>query len=88
MTSDSQDLKPLLIETDEEFRQLASKHHELEERLHELTAKSYLSGPEQVEEVTLKKRKLQLKDKMEAIVRAYRQRATPPNLGSPSQQRG
>lgn len=88
MTADSQDLKPLLIETDEEFRQLASKHHELEERLHELTTKHYLSGPEQVEEVTLKKRKLQLKDKMEAIVRAYRERATPPNLGSPSLQRG
>jgi uncharacterized protein YdcH (DUF465 family) len=88
MTADSQDLKPLLLETDEEFRQLASKHHELEERLHELTTKHYLSGPEQVEEVTLKKRKLQLKDKMEAIVRNYRQRATPPNLGSPSLQRG
>ena len=63
--ADSQDLKPLLLETDEEFRQLASKHHELEERLHELTEKHYLSGSEQVEEVTLKKRKLQLKDKME-----------------------
>jgi uncharacterized protein YdcH (DUF465 family) len=87
MTADSQDLKPLLLETDEEFRQLATKHHELEERLHELTAKHYLSGPEQVEETTLKKRKLQLKDKMEAIVRSYRQRSTP-NLGSPSLQRG
>ena len=73
MTADSQDLKPLLLETDEEFRQLASKHHELEERLHELTEKHYLSGPEQVEETTLKKRKLQLKDKMEAIVRSYRE---------------
>lgn len=84
MTSDSQDLKPLLIQTDEEFRQLASKHHELEERLHELNTKQYLSGPEQVEEVTLKKRKLQLKDKMEAIVRAYRERTTQPDLGSAS----
>jgi uncharacterized protein YdcH (DUF465 family) len=88
MTADSQDLKPLLIENDEEFRQLASKHHELEERLHELTNKHYLSEPEQVEEVTLKKRKLQLKDKMEAIVRAYRKGAAPPNFGSPSLQRG
>jgi uncharacterized protein len=88
MTADSQDLKPLLLETDEEFRQLASKHHELEERLHELTTKNYLSGSEQVEEITLKKRKLQLKDKMEAIVRTYRQRAASPNLGSPSLQRG
>ena len=85
---ESQDLKPLLLETNDEFRQLATKHHELEERLHELTAKNYLSGSEQVEEITLKKRKLQLKDKMEAIVRRYRQH---PPLGpdpSPSLQRG
>lgn len=88
MTADSQDLKPLLLETDEEFRRLASKHHELEERLHELTIKHYLSGPEQVEETTLKKRKLQLKDRMEAIARAYRQGATAPGLESASLQRG
>ena len=70
--ADSEDLKPLLLETDEEFRQLASKHHELEERLHELTMKHYLSGPEQVEEITVKKRKLQLKDRMEEILRRHR----------------
>ena len=62
-----------LIQTDEEFHQLADKHHQLEDRLHELTAKSYLSEPEQVEEVTLKKQKLQLKDRMEDIARRYRQ---------------
>ena len=86
--ADSQDLKPLLLETDEEFRQLATRHHELEERLHELTSKQYLSDPEQVEEITLKKRKLQLKDKMEAIVRRYRERAKATTLQSPSLQRG
>jgi uncharacterized protein YdcH (DUF465 family) len=58
---------------DDEFNQLASKHHELEGRLHELTAKPYLSEPEQLEEVTLKKRKLQLKDRMEDILRRHRQ---------------
>jgi uncharacterized protein YdcH (DUF465 family) len=58
---------------DDEFNQLASKHHELEGRLHELTAKPYLSEPEQFEEVTLKKRKLQLKDRMEDILRRHRQ---------------
>ena len=35
-------------------------------------AKSYLSEPEQVEQVTLKKRKLQLKDRMEDILRQRR----------------
>ena len=55
--------------TDEEFRSLVVQHHQLEDRLHELTAKHYLSEPEQVEEVTLKKKKLQLKDRMEYIMR-------------------
>jgi uncharacterized protein YdcH (DUF465 family) len=75
--ADSKDLKPLLLETDEEFRRLAVMHHELDERLHELATKPYLSEPEKVEEVTLKKRKLQLKDKMETIVRRHREQALP-----------
>ena len=33
------------------------RHHELEDRLHELTSKHYLSTPEQLEEVNLKKQK-------------------------------
>ena len=73
-------LKELLLQTDEEFHELAAKHHELEDRLHELTAKHYLSEPEQVEEVTLKKRKLQLKDRMEDILRRHRNQT--PEIGS------
>jgi uncharacterized protein YdcH (DUF465 family) len=73
MGAQPHDLKDELLRTDEEFHDLAVKHHELEGRLHELTAKPYLSEPEQVEEVTLKKRKLQLKDRMEDILRRHRQ---------------
>ena len=73
MNAQPQDLKEELKRTDEEFHNLAARHHELEDRLHELTAKHYLSEPEQVEEVTLKKRKLQLKDRMENILRRHRQ---------------
>jgi uncharacterized protein len=69
--AETQDLQPLL-ESNDEYRQLATKHHELEDRLQELTAKHYLSDSEQFEEVTLKKRKLQLKDRMEEIVRTRR----------------
>jgi uncharacterized protein YdcH (DUF465 family) len=69
--AEAQDLKHLLLETNEEYRQLATKHHELDDRLHELTSKHYLSDNEQLEEVTIKKRKLQLKDKMENILRMY-----------------
>ena len=71
-TANVQELKELLLKTDEEFRQLATQHHELEDRLHELSAKPYLSEPEQLEEVTLKKRKLQVKDRMEDILRRHR----------------
>ena len=72
MNASTQDLKELLLRTDEEFHQLAAKHHELDDRLHQLTAKHYLSEPEQLEEVNLKKRKLQLKDRMEDILRRRR----------------
>ena len=72
MNVESQDLKSELVRTDEEFHQLVAKHHELEDRLHELTSKHYLSEPEQLEQVTLKKRKLQLKDRMEDILRRHR----------------
>ena len=72
MNAQSQDSKELLLQTDEEFHQLAAQHHELEDRLDELAAKQYLSEPEQLEKVTLKKRKLQLKDRMEDILRRRR----------------
>jgi uncharacterized protein YdcH (DUF465 family) len=72
MNEQSQDLRALLLQTNEEFHHLAAQHHELEDRLSQLVTKSHLTEPEQLEEVTLKKRKLQLKDRMEAIVRGYR----------------
>jgi uncharacterized protein YdcH (DUF465 family) len=57
----------------EEYRRLDQQHHEYETRLHALTEKVVLSDEEQVEETTLKKRKLQLKDRMEAIARQVRE---------------
>ena len=62
-----------LMQTDEELQTLSVQHQELDDRLHELTAKHHLSEPEHVEEVTLKKKKLQLKDRMEDIMRRQRQ---------------
>lgn len=77
MNEQSHDMRAMLLQSDEEFHRLAAQHHELEDRLHELTEKHYLSEPEQVEEVTLKKRKLQLKDRMESILRHHQN--TPPH---------
>ena len=77
MPTDFEELKQRLLQTDDEFRQLATQHHDLDEQIHNLAARSYLSEPEQLEEVTLKKRKLQLKDQMESILRRHRTGAEP-----------
>ena len=65
------EVKNLLLRSNDEYRQLAERHHRLDDRLHELTEKHYLSDTEQFEEVTLKKRKLALKDQMEAMAREH-----------------
>ena len=72
MTEQSPELK-VLLQSDEEITELAAQHHQLESRLHELIMKPYLSEPEQLEEATLKKRKLALKDRMEALRRQHTQ---------------
>jgi uncharacterized protein YdcH (DUF465 family) len=69
--AEAQEVKNFLLQSDQQFRQLAEQHHQLDDRLHQLIEKHYLSETEQVEEVTLKKKKLALKDQMEGIVREY-----------------
>ena len=61
-------LKEDLMSRDPEFRELAREHTRYEERLSELTALAYPSDEEQLEEVTLKKKKLALKDQMYALI--------------------
>ncbi len=61
-------LKEELMVSDPEFRELAREHGRYEERLHELSALAYPSDEEQLEEVTLKKKKLAVKDQMHAIM--------------------
>lgn len=53
----------------EEYGRLSEKHKKCEERLSELRDRMFLSEQEKLEEVNLKKQKLLLKDRMEAIVR-------------------
>ncbi len=54
---------------DEEYVNLEVQHHEYESRLSELAEKAVLSEDEQFEETTLKKKKLQIKDRMQEIAR-------------------
>ena len=74
--ADAQEVKNLLLQSDQQFRQLAEQHHQLDDRLHQLIDKHYLSDSEQFEQVTLKKRKLALKDQMEQIISEYARQHT------------
>jgi uncharacterized protein YdcH (DUF465 family) len=61
-------VSPTSVQSDE-YRQLEAQHHEYESRLGELAEKAVLSDEEQVEGTTLKKKKLQIKDRLQEMVR-------------------
>jgi uncharacterized protein YdcH (DUF465 family) len=65
-------VKQELLDTDDEFSGLWAEHQGCEERLMELTQKSLLSQDDELEEKRIKRHKLFLKDRMEAIVRERR----------------
>jgi len=67
-----EEIKAHLMATNEEFRNLASQHHEFAAKLDQLEALPHLTTEEEIEEHRLKKLKLHLKDQMEAIVSQYR----------------
>ncbi len=61
-------LKEELMASNPEFRELAREHGRYEQRLSELSALTYPNDEEQLEEVTLKKKKLALKDQMYSLM--------------------
>ena len=66
--AEAQGVKHFLLQSHDQYRELAERHHQLDDRLHKLTEKHHLSDSEQLEETTIKKHKLALKDRMEQIV--------------------
>ncbi len=69
--SNTAEIQRILADADPEFRQWAEEHSHCESRLTELTSKNEISVDEEVEEKTLKKRKLRLKDQMNVKFRSY-----------------
>ena len=67
-TSDSRDM---LLRTDDTFRDLVSEHQRLDERIRQLSSLAHLSDQQQYEEASLKKQKLALKDRIEALKRQH-----------------
>ena len=71
MSNRTGDIQQILSQEDGEFREWIEEHHRCESRLSELAAKKEVSTDEEIEEKTLKKRKLHLKDQMAARIRSY-----------------
>lgn len=70
-TATTDSLKEELIRQDSQFRELAKEHTKYEARLSELSSLAYPSDEEQLEEVTLKKKKLAIKDEMYSMMSQY-----------------
>lgn len=65
-------LKQILINSNDHFRELYEEHHRYDERLSQLATIHFPNEDEKLEELTLKKKKLSLKDQMEAIFHQYK----------------
>jgi uncharacterized protein YdcH (DUF465 family) len=64
-------VKDELLKINPTFRELVHQHQNFEHRLGELQHLSYPSDDEQLEEATIKKKKLQLKDEIYAMMEQY-----------------
>jgi uncharacterized protein len=66
------ELREQLLKENAEFRQLAAEHQSYDDQLEDLSNKHFLSEEEQIQEKTLKKKKLILKDQMYQMVQRIR----------------
>ena len=57
---------------DPDYQELARQHHSLDERLHALAAPVRLTEAQRLEELTLKKKKLAIKDRIAALAAVQR----------------
>ena len=71
MSNRTADVQRVLSQEDPEFQHWIEEHHRCEARLSELSSKPEVSTDEEIEEKTLKKKKLRLKDQMAERIRTY-----------------
>lgn len=74
MALNGSDIRDLLVKENNEFKRLHEQHQNYERRLDQLTKRSYLTADDEFEMSELKKKKLNLKDQMFAIMENYRVR--------------
>lgn len=66
------ELREQLLRDNAEYKRLAEEHQSYDVQLESLSNKHFLSGEEQLQEKTLKKKKLLLKDQMYQMVQQVR----------------
>ncbi len=72
MPATTHDIRQSLYLKDSEFRSLVEEHSRCESLLEEILNSAYLSSEDLLQEATLKKMKLRLKDQMESILARHR----------------
>jgi len=65
------EIKKILKSQNRDFNKLADQHSDFEKRLQDLEKRAYLNQKEKMEVKRIKKQKLKIKDKMEAMIREY-----------------
>jgi uncharacterized protein YdcH (DUF465 family) len=68
MPNTTEELRQSLLAHDPQFRQLAEEHLRCETELEQIHNELYLNSEDLIQEITLKKLKLRLKDQMELMV--------------------
>jgi hypothetical protein len=71
MTQD-EEIKDYLISNSPDFRRLAHEHHAYEAKLEAIRSSSHVTEAQELEEINLKKLKLNLKDQMNQLIQEYR----------------
>jgi uncharacterized protein len=72
MLMKEEEIKEHLMSSDPEFRRLVEEHKQYEGQLEALHSRHHLSESDHLEEVRLKKKKLHLKDQMNAMISKFR----------------
>jgi uncharacterized protein YdcH (DUF465 family) len=72
VTMQEEEIKQHLMASSPEYQRLINEHHQFEDRLKELQSHHHLSDQDLIEEAKIKKRKLHLKDEMNALIENFR----------------
>jgi uncharacterized protein len=67
-----EEIKEHLMSANPEFRRLVDEHKQYADKLEQLLGKHYMSEQDRLDEITLKKKKLQLKDQMNSMIQKFR----------------